>query len=173
MSGSPTFLIMENTPYTAAVARPFEVYNSIFLTLPLGWNSGNGCAGAPVSGDVSQGLGARQLAAGSGRGLFQAGGRCSEDQTGVLFRFIQYIERQVVLVDALEDARYERLNDLQGAESLAGLLPRIERREFESELKAAMAEQRVRIVLTAHPTQFYPGSALGIITDLTEVMRQR
>ena len=30
----------------------------------------------------------------------------------------------------------------------------------------------MRIVLTAHPTQFYPGSALGIITDLTEVVRR-
>ena len=54
---------------------------------------------------------------------------------GVLFRFIQYIERQVVLVDALEDARYERLNDLQGAESLTGLLPRIERRDLQQNSK--------------------------------------
>jgi phosphoenolpyruvate carboxylase len=26
----------------------------------------------------------------------------------------------------------------------------------------------VRTVLTAHPTQFYPGSVLGIINDLTK-----
>ena len=32
----------------------------------------------------------------------------------------------------------------------------------------AVADQRVRVVLTAHPTQFYPGTALGILTDLTE-----
>jgi phosphoenolpyruvate carboxylase len=30
----------------------------------------------------------------------------------------------------------------------------------------------VRTVLTAHPTQFYPGSVLGIINDLTEAIRQ-
>ena len=28
----------------------------------------------------------------------------------------------------------------------------------------------MRIVLTAHPTQFYPDSILGIITDLSEAM---
>jgi phosphoenolpyruvate carboxylase len=30
----------------------------------------------------------------------------------------------------------------------------------------------VRTVLTAHPTQFYPGSVLGIINDLTEAIRE-
>jgi len=29
----------------------------------------------------------------------------------------------------------------------------------------------VRTVLTAHPTQFYLGSVLGIITDLTDAIR--
>ena len=49
---------------------------------------------------------------------------------GLLFRYVQYIERQVVLVDALEDARYDRLNDLEGAESLAGILPRTPARDW-------------------------------------------
>jgi phosphoenolpyruvate carboxylase len=31
---------------------------------------------------------------------------------------------------------------------------------------------KVRIVLTAHPTQFYPGTVLGIITDLTEAIKE-
>ena len=162
---------MENTPYTAAVARPFEVYNSIFLTLPL-----DGIRGTGVQVPLFQETCRKALANGDSprevvEGYFKQAGVASEDQIGVLFRFIQYIERQVVLVDALEDARYERLNDLQGAESLTGLLPRIERRDLQNELKEAMKAQRVRIVLTAHPTQFYPGSALGIITDLTEVVR--
>ena len=30
----------------------------------------------------------------------------------------------------------------------------------------------MRIVLTAHPTQFYPGAVLGIITDLTQAIRE-
>jgi phosphoenolpyruvate carboxylase len=30
---------------------------------------------------------------------------------------------------------------------------------------------KVRIVLTAHPTQFYPGTVLGIITDLAEAIK--
>ena len=40
------------------------------------------------------------------------------------------------------------------------------------ELKSYLEEFKVRIVLTAHPTQFYPGSVLGIITDLTEAIKR-
>jgi len=30
----------------------------------------------------------------------------------------------------------------------------------------------VRVVLTAHPTQFYPGNVLGIINDLEEAIHE-
>ena len=35
------------------------------------------------------------------------------------------------------------------------------------QLKDYLNRYKVRIVLTAHPTQFYPGSVLGIIIDLS------
>ena len=158
---------MEHSTYASAVARPFEVYNSIFLTLPLDGIRGTGLRVPLFAEACREGL---------------AGGRSpmdllaehleevhlpEEERVGLLFRYVQYIERQVVLVDALEDARYDRLNDLEGAESLAGILPRIARRGLEGALAEAMEGQHVRVVLTAHPTQFYPGTALGIITDLT------
>ena len=38
-------------------------------------------------------------------------------------------------------------------------------------LKKHLEEFKVRLVLTAHPTQFYPGPVLGIITDLTEAIK--
>jgi phosphoenolpyruvate carboxylase len=38
-------------------------------------------------------------------------------------------------------------------------------------LKRKLSDFSIRIVLTAHPTQFYPGSVLGIITDLTDAVR--
>ncbi|MDH5414640.1 MAG: phosphoenolpyruvate carboxylase, partial [Flavobacteriaceae bacterium] len=38
-------------------------------------------------------------------------------------------------------------------------------------LKEHLEKFKVRVVLTAHPTQFYPGTVLGIITDLTEAIQ--
>ena len=34
-----------------------------------------------------------------------------------------------------------------------------------------IADFSLRLVLTAHPTQFYPGSVLSIITDLTTALK--
>jgi phosphoenolpyruvate carboxylase len=37
-----------------------------------------------------------------------------KDQLDLLFRFVQYSERQVVLFDALEDASFRFVNDMNG-----------------------------------------------------------
>ena len=158
---------MEHSIYAAAVARPFEVYNSIFLTLPLDGIRGTGLRVPLFAEACREGLANGQSPMDLLAEHLQEVHLPEEERIGLLFRYVQYIERQVVLVDALEDARYARLNDLEGAESLAGILPRIARRGLEGALGEALDGQHVRVVLTAHPTQFYPGTALGIITDLT------
>lgn len=38
----------------------------------------------------------------------------TEERVNTLFRFIQYIERQVVLFDAIEDAAYSYVNNMHG-----------------------------------------------------------
>ena len=82
------------------------------------------------------------------------------------------MERQVVLVDALEDAAYGKLNNLSGKGSLSELMMRTERSGNLDELKNRLQEFSIRPVLTAHPTQFYPGRVLAIITDLTEAIQK-
>lgn len=158
---------MEHSTYASAVARPFEVYNSIFLTLPLDGIRGTGLRVPLFAEACREGLADGRSPMDLLAEHLEEVHLPEEERIGLLFRYVQYIERQVVLVDALEDARYDRLNDLEGAESLAGILPRIARRGLEEALADALEGQHVRVVLTAHPTQFYPGTALGIITDLT------
>ena len=158
---------MEHSTYASAVARPFEVYNSIFLTLPLDGIRGTGLRVPLFAEACREGLAQGRSPMDLLTEHLSEVHLPEEERVGLLFRYVQYIERQVVLVDALEDARYDRLNDLEGAESLAGILPRIARRGLDEALSDALRGQHVRVVLTAHPTQFYPGTALGIITDLT------
>ena len=51
-----------------------------------------------------------------------------------------------------------------------GTLKHLELEVASSNSEKALAEKlkdfSIRLVLTAHPTQFYPGSVLGIINDL-------
>lgn len=157
--------------YGALVAGPFQVFSGIFLTLPL-------------DGIRSTGLRVPELASACATGL-DAGRSpeeildeyCSrqqletpEDQAELLFRVIQYIERQVVLVDALEDARYTDLNDVQGPASFQALLVRARKARTEEEVKRFISGMGIRVVLTAHPAQAYPGSALDIVADVSRAL---
>ncbi len=87
-----------------------------------------------------------------------------------LFKFVQYIERQIVLFDSIEDAAFTTVNDVDGAGSLKALLSEASFTGKTQTLKNKLRRFKVRVVLTAHPTQFYPGSVLGIIHDMSEAI---
>src|ERR1043165_638680 len=83
------------------------------------------------------------------------------EKLDLLFRFIQFVERQVVLFDALEDAAFTTVHDMNGAGTLKQLESEVIQDNKEKELAEKLKEFAVRLVLTAHPTQFYPGPVLG------------
>ena len=87
-----------------------------------------------------------------------------------LFKFAQYIERQVVLFDAIEDAAFTTVHNMDGAGSLKALFNEAAFTGKTQALKNKLRKFKVRVVLTAHPTQFYPGSVLGIIHDMNEAI---
>ncbi|SJZ40340.1 Phosphoenolpyruvate carboxylase, type 1 [Chitinophaga eiseniae] len=93
-----------------------------------------------------------------------------QQRTDLLFRFVQYAERQVVLFDALEDAAFRHIRDLEGAGTLRHLQSEVIQEQAQAKLKEKLEHFSVRLVLTAHPTQFYPGEVLGIINDLARAL---
>ena len=92
------------------------------------------------------------------------------DKVARLFKFVQYIERQIVLFDAIEDAAFETVNNVEGPGSLKSLINEANFAGKTQVLKSKLKKFKVRVVLTAHPTQFYPGSVLGIIHDMNEAI---
>jgi phosphoenolpyruvate carboxylase len=94
------------------------------------------------------------------------------EKSDILFRFVQYVERQVVLFDALEDAAFANVNDMGGTGTLKHLSSEVIQYDKQEELKEKLRDYAVRLVLTAHPTQFYPGPVLGIINDLSRAVIQ-
>lgn len=94
------------------------------------------------------------------------------DQLDLLFRFIQFAERQVVLFDALEDASFSSVQDMKGPGTMKQLQAQVQQQEKEDELAKKIKDFSVRLVLTAHPTQFYPGEVLGIINDLSKSLQE-
>jgi len=95
-----------------------------------------------------------------------------EDQLDLLFRFVQYAERQVVLFDALEDAAFKEVNDMNGIGTLKHLESEVMQEKLQTKLAEKLKDFNVMLVLTAHPTQFYPGPVLGIINDLSKALAE-
>src|SRR6266516_59519 len=95
-----------------------------------------------------------------------------QQKLDLMFRFVQYAERQVVLFDALEDAAFRFVHDMNGAGTLKQLLSDVEMSEKQKELAEKLKDFSIQLVLTAHPTQFYPGEVLGIIHDLSRALAE-
>ncbi|MGV3640449.1 MAG: phosphoenolpyruvate carboxylase [Adhaeribacter sp.] len=93
-----------------------------------------------------------------------------QEQIDLLFRFVQFAERQVVLFDALEDAAFGHINDMQGIGTLKHLENNVRQNRAKTALAKKLKNFSVRLVLTAHPTQFYPSEVLGIINDLARAL---
>src|SRR5450759_1851589 len=94
------------------------------------------------------------------------------EKLDILFRFIQFVERQVVLFDALEDAAFTQVHDTSGAGTLKQLELEVLQNNKEDALSKKLEDFCITMVLTAHPTQFYPGSVLGIINDLSKSLAE-
>lgn len=156
------------------VLSKYQVYNSLFLTLPFDEIDNTGVL-LPLFAEVCEkGFKNQETPIQIVDFFFNKyTDRKSElDRIGLFFRFIQYIERQIVLFDAIEDAAFSVVNNLEGRGSLRDINEIAEEKEKTLELKEFLDNFNVRPVLTAHPTQFYPGTVLGIITDLTVAIRE-
>jgi phosphoenolpyruvate carboxylase len=94
-----------------------------------------------------------------------------QEQFDLMFRFIQYVERQVVLFDALEDAAFKEIHDVFGIGTLKQLETKVTQEHARKQLLEKLKDFAVLLTLTAHPTQFYPGPVLGIINDLSKALK--
>ncbi|UKM66023.1 phosphoenolpyruvate carboxylase [Flavobacteriaceae bacterium GSB9] len=160
--------------FNQSVLSKYQIYNSIFMTLPFDSVTKTGVL-LPLFHETCE-KGFKQgddptTIVDTFFKKYQAR-RTKESQINLLFRFIQYIERQVVLFDAIEDAAFPVVNNMEGVGTLRNLKGSAISEDKIQELKEYLEEFKVRIVLTAHPTQFYPGSVLGIITDLTKAIEE-
>lgn len=162
------------TRFNQNVLSKYQIYNSIFMTLPFDSVTKTGALLPLFHETCQKGFANKEDPTTIVNSFFEKyqARRSSESQINLLFRFIQYIERQVVLFDAIEDAAFPIVNNMDGIGTLRSLKEAVKANNKLETLQKYLEEFKVRIVLTAHPTQFYPGSVLGIITDLTIAIRE-
>lgn len=154
------------------VGTKFQLYNSLFTALPFHKVERTGVFLSLFLIHCEEGYSKEKSPQEILNSYFEQYTSCSNEQQklDLMFRFVQYAERQVVLFDALEDAAFRQIHDVHGTGSLSHLLSEITAEQAEDKLAKKLQDFSVRLVLTAHPTQFYPGGVLTIINDLSRAL---
>jgi len=158
------------TDYNQAVSTRYHIYNSLFLNLPFSGIYRTGTLLPLLQQACESGFEKGLDPSAIVKKFFEdfAPAATHEEQFDLLFNFIQYIERQVVLFDSIEDAAFDQINNINGKGTINALLLRASAEGVADQLRKKLEDFSIRIVLTAHPTQFYPGNVLAIINDLEE-----
>ena len=156
------------------VGIKFQLYNSLFTSLPFHRIEKTGILLSLLLNNCEEGYKKKQSPTEIIEEFFSKHTtyQLPQERLDLLFRFIQYIERQVVLFDALEDAGFKDVHDTNGVGTLKHLESEVIEHKKQEELKEKLKTFAIRIVLTAHPTQFYPGAVLGIINDLSNALAE-
>ena len=166
--------IISNTlqDFKNLVGIKFEMYNSLFTSLPFHRVEKTGVLLSLFLLHCEEGFRKEQSPAEIINSFFQqyTTYQNEQEQTDLLFRFIQYAERQVVLFDALEDAAFSNVHDMHGIGTLKQLESEVLQTNSQAQLFGKLKDFSIRLVLTAHPNQFYPKEVLGIIHDLAKAL---
>ena len=150
------------------VENKFQIYNSLFMSLPYDKMTNIGML-LPFLYEESRigyekGLSPEEIVE---EFFSKHTDLVSEEQkTELLFKIIQYIERQVVLFDSIEDAAFPQLHSVNEAGTLSHLHDRAVQEHQLEETRKKLQDFAIKVVFTAHPTQFYPNSVQRILHDL-------
>jgi phosphoenolpyruvate carboxylase len=156
------------------VADKYTIYNSLFAALPFSGVANAGALLPILLQTCLEGYANKKTPTEIIDGFFSQHTKAKTEQEKAdrMFKFVQYIERQVVLFDSIEDAAFTSVHDMEGAGTLKRLFNDAAFARKTDEMKRKLQTFKVRVVLTAHPTQFYPGTVLGIIHDMAHSIEQ-
>jgi phosphoenolpyruvate carboxylase len=155
------------------VAIKFQLFNSLFISLPFHRIENTGIQLSLLLENCTEGYKRSESPQQIIETFFERYTKydSDKDRNDLLFRFIHYVERQVVLFDALEDSAYKEVIDINGPGTLKNLTSQVVQSSLQNKFIKKLKDFSVKLVLTAHPTQFYPGSVLGIINDLSKALK--
>ncbi len=158
--------------FKKSVTNKFNVYNSLFLNLPYR-NIENVGMLVPVMFDrCEKGLRSGQHPQEILDTFFKNYAEIEDEkeQIDFMFRIIQYVERQVVLYDSVEDAAFPKLHEHSGSQSIKDYFQFVDKNKNWDKLAKQLSTFSARIVFTAHPTQFYTPAVLDIIGELRSLI---
>ncbi len=154
------------------VTNKFYIYNSLFLNLPYQNIENVGMLIPLLHHRCEKGLQSGQNPQQILDHFFGTFANIDSEQDKIdfMFKIIQYVERQVVLYDSVEDAAFPKLHELSTSRTIKDYFQLVDKKKKWNEISRQLETFSARIVLTAHPTQFYTPAVLDIIEELRQLI---
>ncbi len=155
------------------ITKRFNLYNSLFLAHPFSNIENIGTLIPLLYQESKTGLEEGKDPEEIMRQFFEKQDwlQNEEERVKFLISVIRYVERQVVLYDSIEEAAYKELTELSEDISIRDFFRLIDSKRDYDKVEKILSEFSSRIVLTAHPTQFYPPRVLDIIDKLRRLVK--
>ena len=156
------------------VENKFQIYNSLFMSLPYDKMTNIGMLLPFLYEESKIGYEKGQTPVQIVEDFFKnhTDLQTEEEKHELLFKIIQYIERQVVLFDSIEDASFPELHSDSDTGTIANFYDRAAHEHKLQTVKDKLKNFGVKVVFTAHPTQFYPNAVQRIIHDLKTSIKE-
>lgn len=150
------------------VENKFQIYNSLFMSLPYDKMTNIGMLLPFLYEESKEGYQSGKTPEDIVEEFFthHTDLQTEEQKLELLFKIIQYIERQVVLFDSIEDAAFPNLHSESDSGTVTNLFERSLQDHKLEKVREKLKDFTVKVVFTAHPTQFYPSSVQRILHDL-------
>ncbi|SHJ51888.1 phosphoenolpyruvate carboxylase [Pseudozobellia thermophila] len=158
--------------FKKSVNNKFNVYNSLFLNLPYRHIENVGILIPLLLDQCQKGLASGQNPQEILDAFFQNYVKIDSEKERIdfMFRIIQYVERQVVLYDSVEDAAFPKLQAHRRSLTIKDYFELVDKSKSWDKVSKKLSTFSARIVLTAHPTQFYTPAVLDIIQELRSLI---
>ena len=125
--------------FDCEVLLKYQIFSGLFLNLPFKDSDQSGARlsifARRCADELDQGKNPRQIV----EDYLARVNIPNQRKIGLLFKFLQFIERQVVLFDALEDSAFSKVNDLSGVGTVNYLLPQYSLRPCPPSLYSSWA----------------------------------
>ncbi len=154
--------------FKKAVNNKFNIYNSLLLNLPYQNIENVGMLIPLLLDQCQKGLKSGKNPQEILNSFFDnyANIASEKDRIDFMFRIIQYVERQVVLYDSVEDAAFPQVQEHSSSLSIRDYFQMVDKNKSWDKISDKLSTFSARIVLTAHPTQFYTRAVLDIMSKL-------
>lgn len=162
----------KSNKFRQLVENKYQIYNSLFMSLPYDKMTNIGMLLPFLYEESREGYEQGKSPLVIMDEFFKKHTKLSneEEKIELLFKIVQYIERQVVLFDSIEDAAFPKLHSKSDPGTITNLYERGQQEGKLDKIREKMEDFGIRVVFTAHPTQFYPNSVQRILHDLNKAI---